>query len=143
MVGLIFLSGQIMQKLINQRDSQGRKQGPWVETCLHDFTWKGHYKDGLREGLWEVYLGNGTLSRRRHYHHNQWHGLWEGYRENGTFWGRYHYHHGQEHGVWKDYWPDGTLQWRCHWHHGRLKGIEKWWNPQGVIIEKRYHLVLR
>jgi hypothetical protein len=61
--------------VINQHDAEGRKQGYWEEPGIFGFIWKGHYVDGLREGLWKGYHSDGTLRWRAHCHHGKQKGL--------------------------------------------------------------------
>ena len=63
-------------RIINQRDAEGR---------LH--------------GLWKHYRSDGTLSWRVHWHHGKQHGVWEWYWDNGKLWGRKHWHHGEQKGL--------------------------------------------
>jgi antitoxin component YwqK of YwqJK toxin-antitoxin module len=98
------------EQLHNQTDSQGRKQGYWEETDKYDLIWKGHYVDGLREGLWQTYFSNGILWKEEHYLNGKRHGLWKMYRRDGTLQEEVHYLNGDLHGLWKWYHKDGTLE---------------------------------
>jgi antitoxin component YwqK of YwqJK toxin-antitoxin module len=122
-----------MTQKINQTDSQGRKQGPWVETDRERFTYKGHYVNGLKEGVWEGYRPDGTLWQRGHFHHGEKHGTLEYYHPDGTLEDRGHYHHGKPHGVWESYRTDGTLEWRGHYHHDEQHGVWEWYYPDGTL----------
>ena len=103
-------------QLHNQTDSQGRKQGYWEETdgwghTEFGYTEKGHYVDGLRQGLWKNYYKDGTLMGEEHYLNGELHGLWKSYHDDGaTLWGEGHYLNDMKHGLWKKYHEDGTLE---------------------------------
>ena len=73
---------------INQYDLDGRKQGYWEEydstnTYLNA---KGHYKNNLRDGLWEFYYENGQLSSKGSFKNGKRDGIWEEYFSDGDFW---------------------------------------------------------
>jgi antitoxin component YwqK of YwqJK toxin-antitoxin module len=82
---------------INQRDSQGRKQGPW-----------------------EHYHRKGIIKERGRYENDKREDTWKYYYADGTLWQRHHYHHDLRHGVLERYYPDDTLCWRRHYHHDTL-----------------------
>ena len=58
-----------METKLNQRDTQGRKQGLWKWYWSNDNAmWKGYYLNDERIGTWEWYYYNGNLKRVIYYH---------------------------------------------------------------------------
>jgi antitoxin component YwqK of YwqJK toxin-antitoxin module len=122
----------------NQTDSQGRKQGYWEETdgwapTEFGYTEKGHYVDGLRQGLWKNYYKDGTLMGEEHYLNGELHGLWKVYYDNGTLGSEGHYLNGKPHGLWKSYHSNGTLQWEGHYLNGEQHGLWKRYHEDGTL----------
>ena len=54
-------------KRINQYDGEGREQGYWEYYWDDQLWYKGTYKNGVRDGIWEWYLYDGSLNGRRLY----------------------------------------------------------------------------
>jgi len=131
------------EQLINQTDAQGRKQGYWEETGKWSDTEKGHYVDGLRQGLWKGYRSkNGKLRWESHYLNDIPHGLEKQYREDGvTLSSEGPYLNGNQHGHWKWYQQDGvTLSMEGHWLNGKAHGIWKDYYRDGVLWKERHYL---
>lgn len=42
-----------MNKLINQRDEKGKRQGYWIELILNE--WHGYYINDVERGMWKAY----------------------------------------------------------------------------------------
>jgi hypothetical protein len=83
------------KETINQFDSSGKKQGPWI---LYDDTIlvaKGSYAGGRQDGLWTYYYRNGQM------------------KEEG------HYDRGLKNGIWVEWYPDGELMWKGSWEKGK------------------------
>jgi len=120
--------------LINQTDSQGRKQGYWEETQKSAYTEKGHYVDGLRQGVWKTYYIDGTLWSEGTYLNDMRHGLWKHYYEDGvTLSKEFHYLNGQLYGSFKGYDKDGTLSLEEHYLNGERHKFSKSYYPDGTI----------
>jgi antitoxin component YwqK of YwqJK toxin-antitoxin module len=57
-----------MTEEINQRDTQGRRQGVWEEYYENgSLWWRVHYHHGELQGLWESYLSDGTPLDKTYY----------------------------------------------------------------------------
>ncbi len=118
--------------LINQTDSQGRKQGPWEEHGK-SFIEKGHYVDGLRQGLWKSYYKDGWGRIKLHsegdYADGLREGLWKWYDKDGDglVWisGEGTYHNNLRQGVWKSYYWQGTIESEFHYKDDKMHGICK------------------
>ena len=63
--------------MINQRDEQGNRHGPWVVHYENgQLSYKGEYKNGKRYGLWKYYLDNGQLWYKGEFRNSKRIGLW-------------------------------------------------------------------
>jgi hypothetical protein len=80
---------------INQFDSNGNKQGPWMIYSDSVLAAKGTYVNGKPAGLWTYYYKNGQI------------------KEEG------HYKHGTKDGMWAEWYPDGDIMWKGEWIHGK------------------------
>ena len=121
------------KKLINQTDSQGRKQGYWKETDKYGFIWKGHYVDDLRQGLWKNYYKDGTFMGEGHYLNGKLHGLWKVYYQDGTLMSEGHYLNGERQGLWKDYHEDGTPMREGNYLNWEKHGLWKSYHEDGTL----------
>jgi antitoxin component YwqK of YwqJK toxin-antitoxin module len=126
------------EQLHNQRDSQGRKQGYWEETeesgPVKGHIIKGHYVDGLREGLWKWYREDDTLREEGHYLDDKRHGLWKWYHDDGTLGSEVHYLDNKRHGLWKTYYKDGVTLWEeGHYLDDMQHGLRKWYHREGTL----------
>jgi antitoxin component YwqK of YwqJK toxin-antitoxin module len=84
-------------KRINQYDSEGRKDGYW-ETDNGELFSKVYYKNGVRDGIWEIYWNSGDLYYKGMYINGKKDGLWEWYYEDGLLMGKRIYKNGKT--VW-------------------------------------------
>jgi len=70
---------------------------------------KGEFKDGKRDGLWEEYHANGTISDKGYYKDGKRYGYWEYYHSNGWLWMKRNYKDDNPHGYWEVYWSCDKL----------------------------------
>ena len=70
---------------------------------------KGTYKNGKRDGVWEMYHLNGRLWMEGAYKDGKKEGVWEEYEDDGQLYRKGSYTDGKEEGVWKFYYQNGQL----------------------------------
>ncbi len=98
---------------INRVDISGKKQGLWIyfnDKYKNKIVQKGFYKDGRKEGLWEIYYPNGNLKAKITYRDNRQYGPVTTYYENG---------HIREQGTWKG--NKWVGEYRYYYENGKLK----------------------
>ena len=63
----------------------GKRDGVWEMYHLNGQLWmEGTYKDGKKEGVWEEYEDDGQLYRKGSYADDKRDGVWEFHNENGS-----------------------------------------------------------
>jgi len=90
---------------INQKNSDGLKQGYWEDHYQNTNTWhKGHYKDDKRVGYWEEEdrLAKDFL-HKGFYEDGLKQGVWEEYAPNGEIFAVGPYIDNEKNGEWKVY----------------------------------------
>ena len=71
---------------------------------------KGNFKDGKRDGLYELYFENGQLERKGNFKDGKEDGLGELYYENGQLQERRNYKEGKPDGLSEEYYVNGQLK---------------------------------
>jgi uncharacterized protein len=129
-------------QLINQRDSQGRKQGPWEEPGFSgEYTAYGIYKDDLRQGLWQKYRGDDTLWQELHYVDDILQGVGREYYPNENIRSIFTFKKGMLHGPFKKYWPDGITPWEeGQFKDGLLEGLWKYYHHDGTLRKSTFYI---
>ncbi|TNE73804.1 MAG: hypothetical protein EP333_06390 [Bacteroidetes bacterium] len=129
---------------INQKDSQGRKQGKWVyfgkdrPTAGYPAEGKieeGPYKDDRKEGLWVKYHNDGSTPKLKgEYKNNRPSGSYTKYypdgkvREVGTF------SHNKYSGNLKRYHENGQVEYEGNYdENGKENGTVKYYYPNGQV----------
>ena len=70
----------------------------------------GSFKNGKREGLWEMYYEYGQLLDKGNYKNRSRDGLWETYYESGQLWYTSNYKDGGLNGLQVEYYQNGQLK---------------------------------
>ena len=87
---------------------KGKTTGEWLYYTEDDeLEYVHNYKDGILDGLSELYHENGQLWWTGNYKDGKQHGLWEWYYKNGQVQSRGNYKDGKQHGLWELYNEDG------------------------------------
>ena len=63
--------------------------------------YRGTFRNGEKEGLWEYYYENGKLERKGNYKNGKMNGFWENYDENGQYKGKQNYKYGIKDGPYE------------------------------------------
>ena len=81
---------------VNQYDSEGRKQGVWVNYFNTGELWfKGNFKDGVKDGYWESYYDNGSLLAKGNFKNGEKDGFWYEYFRQGGLMNKNFFDNGQ------------------------------------------------
>ena len=69
----------------------------------------GHYKEGLRNGLWKVFHGDGSLAWEVTWENGEWHGPAVTWWQNGVKRQAGNYAMGRQTGLWSFWFDNGQL----------------------------------
>ena len=69
---------------------------------------KGNFKDGWRDGLWEIYWDDGMLSATGYYREGKKQGHWKTYYKTGGLSSEGNYSDDKKDGIWKNYWSENS-----------------------------------
>ena len=81
---------------------------------------KGNFKDGKRDGLYELYFENGQLEYKVNYKDDKLDGLLEKYFENGQLQERRNYKDGKRDGLYESYFENGQLWKKYNYKDGEV-----------------------
>jgi antitoxin component YwqK of YwqJK toxin-antitoxin module len=144
---LLILPEAIGQQAANERDEQGRRQGPWSGHFPSGRTrYKGQFKDDQPIGVFRYFNNDGSLRvelqhqysgdtvNAIYYHSNRRvlsegfflnrkrQGTWTFFTEMGVKVAENYYHQDAEHGKWKTFFPNGSLAEIVTWENGSKHG---------------------
>jgi antitoxin component YwqK of YwqJK toxin-antitoxin module len=94
---------------INQYNSNGKKDGLWIEYWDGFLSSKIMWKNGEQNGIYQTFHLNGQIQ-------------YDGMTKDGNF-----------HGVWKMYYQNSGLREICNYENDRLVGVRKWFHPSGQL----------
>lgn len=108
------------------------------------------YENGVKSGIWEVYLPDGTLQKTGSVKDDKEDGPYREYYETGILKYEYHYADGAKTGVWKSWYEDGTPYTERNFHndklHGKVLVYDELGEPakeydyrRGVLVNSRMH----
>ena len=135
--------GQSEEK-INQKDSQGRKQGKWIifgkdkpnrgypENGKIE---EGNYVDNRKHGTWTKYYKDGKTPRVvGDFHHGRPKGAYKKMYPNGKVKEEGIFENGKQKGLYKSYHENGTIaQERNFNNNGEEEGVQKYYYPNGQV----------
>lgn len=105
---------------------------------VHTFT---TYKDGKREGLWQIFHENGRLYKTGYVRNGMDDGAFREYFKSGILRYEYHYDLGKKTGAWKGWYNNGTPYTERNFHNDQLHGKVLVWDENGVLT-KEYDYVM-
>lgn len=147
---------------LNRTDSQGRRQGKWVDYYANgQIRYEGQFKNGFCQGefkyydeqgnlkatntydksgnkaLNKTYSPNGTLIATGYYLNQKKDGEWKYYsRDNGVLILVEENQNGKAHGNSKVYYETGVLMMERHFVDDQLEGHAKIYYPSGALKEE-------
>lgn len=129
---------------INQRGSDGKKQGRWIiygeDRPSEGFPAKGkieegNYKDDRREGVWIMYHNDGVTPKLKgEYSNNRPNGKYVKYHMNGKIKEIGHFNGGEYTDSLKRYHSNGILSFEANYNnHGKEQGKVRFYYPNGQV----------
>ena len=111
----------------------GIKDGSWVKYGGNGQLWeKGTYKDGKKEGPWVYYHDNGQLWKRGTFKDGKREGSWVGYHDNGQLEFKGTYRNGKKEGEWVTHWNNGQLREKGAFRIGKKEGLWVFYKEDGI-----------
>jgi antitoxin component YwqK of YwqJK toxin-antitoxin module len=102
-------TGEISEEKYKGHFKDGLKNGSWqYYTESEQLEREESWKDGVREGRWAFYRKDGSLERSGNVKNDKQEGTWEQYSKDGQLSSLENYKNGAKHGVWK-YFLQGKL----------------------------------
>jgi antitoxin component YwqK of YwqJK toxin-antitoxin module len=122
---------------INQYDSEGRRQGLWVEYLDGNIASKKEYINGKVDGIDQSFYDNGQIQFDGHQKNNEFDGLWKMYYRTGQLKEIGNYENSYKQGVWKWYYPfENQLETIVKYVDGRPDGLAMEYFANGNIWKK-------
>jgi antitoxin component YwqK of YwqJK toxin-antitoxin module len=122
---------------INQYDSEGRRQGLWVEYFDGNIASKKEYINGKVDGIDQSFYDNGQIHFDGHQKNNEFDGLWKMYYRTGQLKEIGNYENSYKQGVWKWYYPfENQLETIVKYVDGRPDGLAMEYFANGNIWKK-------
>ena len=103
---------------------------------------KAKIKNGLREGLVEIFSSNERVWEKNNYKEGNLHGICTMYEfdDEPTFASKTsNYRDGVLHGVVKAFWDKDTLSEISEWKNGKLHGISELYDEKGMLEEREVY----
>ncbi len=94
------------------------------------------YKDGKREGLWQIFHENGRLYKMGYVRNGADDGDFREYFKSGILRYEYHYDQGKKTGTWKGWYNDGTPYTERNFHNDQLHGKVLVWDENGELSKE-------
>ena len=95
---------------------------------------QGSIYNGVKEGDWIVYQGNGQLSYKGNYRNGVKEGDWIVYYGNGQLMYKGNLKNGKKEGVFVEYHKNGQLKRKCNYKNGNLDGAVVWYRSDGSVF---------
>jgi hypothetical protein len=103
-------TGKVDEGLERGSFRNGKKDGSWeIYYDNGQLLVKGDYKNGKKQGYWESYWDDGKFGSKGDYKDGKRDGPWEIYYDNGQLWSKGDYTNNERQGYWEYYYFDGTV----------------------------------
>jgi len=97
------------------------------------------YKDGLKNGQYEIYFGNGQLKTKGINIDGKEHGHYVEHYPSGQQKYEYHYNMGKKIKVWKSWYENGGAWTERHFENDKLEGKVHVWDEEGVLRKQYWY----
>ena len=94
------------------------------------------YRDGTKDGLWEIFFGDGQREKSGFTRQGKDDGLYREWYPNGELKYEYHYDLGKKVNVWKSWYEDGTRYTERHFDNDQLNGKVLVWDESGKLAKE-------
>ena len=98
--------------------------------------WKEAFKEGKRDGPYELYHLNGQLLEKVNYKNGKLHGSFESYYQNGQLFKKGENNNGEQDGSFEEYYENGQLTKKANYKDGDLDGPYEKYSNTGQLISK-------
>jgi antitoxin component YwqK of YwqJK toxin-antitoxin module len=98
-------------------------------------------RNGLEDGITELYFMNGQLQEQRSYLEGQKHGLWITYNESGVKIAEANYRHDKKDGIWRIWDDKAVLRYEMYYTNGDKTGTWRQWDETGKLINERSYSI--
>ena len=98
--------------------------------------WKEAFKEGKRDGPYELYHLNGQLLEKVNYKNGKLHGSFESYYQNGQLFKKGENNNGKQDGPYKEYYENGQLTKKANYKDGDLDVSYEKYSNTGQLISK-------
>ncbi len=123
---------------INKVDLNGLKQGLWIyfnDNYKNRIVQKGYYKDGKKQGVWEIYYPNGQLKAKITFKDNRQYGPVTTYYPNGNVREQGYWKGNKWVGDYKFFYENGNPMYIWHFNqYGRRDGEQKYFYDNGKLM---------
>ena len=125
---------------INQKDAQGRKQGPWQRNWAESsqLRYTGQFKDDKPMGDFIYYSTAGKVESRIDHYAGSDAAHAKHYHPDGKLMAEGRYAGEDKDSTWNYYDTDGILRSTEHWKKGEMDGEMTTFYPDGKITERRH-----
>ena len=100
------------------------------------FEGKISFKNGIIDGVVELYYPNGKLAKIGTFKNGETNGIQKDFYENGVLKEERFYKNDKLQGISKSYYPNGKLQIEASFKEDKLDGISKEYDETGKIIDQ-------
>jgi antitoxin component YwqK of YwqJK toxin-antitoxin module len=83
---------------------------------------QGSFNNGVKDGVWVSYWGNGQLFEKGNYKNGKQEGAWVRYRETGQLRSKGDFKNGKLEGAWLAYFENGQLSDKSNYKNSKLEG---------------------
>ena len=95
--------------------------------------YRGTFKNGKKQGLWERYFDNGQLLDKGNYKEGRWYGPWVSYWSNGQLLLKRTYENGFSNGPAVSYYKNGQLRYKGTFKNGKEEGSWVSYKEDGTV----------
>ena len=83
---------------------------------------QGSFKNGVKDGAWIGYHGNGQLGFKENFKNDKKEGAFVSYWENGQLFYKGNFKNDKREGTWIRYWENGQLNYKGNYKNGKEEG---------------------
>jgi antitoxin component YwqK of YwqJK toxin-antitoxin module len=124
-------SGEVEHILFDRRDNKDDLVIAHIE-AIHKV--KGNYKNGIRDGIFQLFYTQGNLAHERCYRKGVIDGTEKMYFVSGNIVNEWNYKDGVEHGPRIQYLESGKIQIHSIIKNGKIQGVQKGYNDNGDLF---------
>lgn len=97
------------------------------------------YKEGLKNGMYEIYFSNGKLKSKGVNVNGKEDGHYTEFYQSGQQKYEYHYDMGKKIKVWKSWYENGGAWTERHFENDKLEGKVNVWDEEGILRKEYWY----